>query len=254
MPKKREETDERFGFTDGITDAAGKPYAYDLRERLFVYHYLSDPRHIASTAAEKAGYSATTNDGLRVRASILLKRESIKAAINAAFESLALPKMEIIYRLGRIAAGSIEDVLNEDNELDLDQARERGTAFLLKRIKRTRDVIEIKSVKTGIDAEGEDVDLEKIIVKEKVEFEIHDPLRALELLGKNGRLFVENIQKLDRHGDPTDAEDPATVIFYLPDNGRGDGDGRPAEPAKPTKAARTRKKPATARRTRKPAK
>lgn len=223
MASTIDEQTEKTTFTDGVTGPDGKPYRYTPREKKFVFEYLTDPKHIAWRAAERAGYGGKPAT-LRVVASALMKKPHITAAINAAFESLTMPRFEILYRLGRVAAGSIADVLNEDNELDLDLAKEQGTDFLIKKIQRERRVIEVK---TESDMSGDGETLERSIISETVKFEIHDPLRALELLGKHSRLFVENVQKLNRNGEPADDDSEPKVILFLPDNGRDPGQ-RPA--------------------------
>lgn len=234
-------------FTEDVRDPDGEKYKFSPAERQFIEHYLTDPKHNATAAAIAAGYKADNPGAIRAQASKLMARPKIRAAINQAFESLALPKMEIIYRLGRIAAGSVTDVMNEDNELDLDGARERGTDWLIRKIERRRKILEIKA--TDIDApadDGETLALEKHIIEETVKFEIHDPLKALELLGKHGKLFVERKELTGKDGKDLVSDQPQ-VVFYIPDNGRGDSDGVPAALADlPSADARTVQGPGNA--------
>jgi hypothetical protein len=221
-------------FCDGIRDPAGKLYHYTHREKLFVFHYLTDDRHVAVNAVREAGYGCTTYGSTRQMASEILRRPKIQAAINKAFESLVMPKMELLHRLSKVAGGSVEDVLNENDEFDMAYARKAGTAFLLKKVKIERDVVEVKSETVGVlpgdEGEGEPEIFERSIIKEKVTFEIHDPLRAIEMLGKHARLFNENIQHLNRDGEP--ADQPAAVVIHLPDNGRGDATLSKKKPAR----------------------
>lgn len=202
-------------FTDDVRDAGGELYRYTAKEKKFIFEYLTDPRHVGSAAAKSAGYDAKSDAVYRVIASQLLRKENIRAALNLAFESLTMPKMETLFRLGRIAAGDLDDLLDDNGDFNIDLARERGTTFLLKKIEIDRDVIEVK--------EGGE-DLERSIIKEKVKVTIHDPLKALELLGKHGKLFVERIEATGRDGSPLLPDGGAKVVFYIPDNGRGDGD------------------------------
>jgi phage terminase small subunit len=223
-----------YSFTANVVDpATGDPYEYTAKEILFITEYMSDDRHVATSAAEKAGYKSKSAGGMRVIASEVMARPRVRAAINQAFEALAMPKMEILFRLARIAGGSITDVLNDDNELDLDRAKAIGTDVLIKKIERRRDVVEVKATETTGGQDGESERLERMIIKETVKFEIHDPLRALDMLGKNARLFVDQLQTLGKDGKPADPNGPAPqVVLYLPDN------GRQAEPAA-NKAERT---------------
>jgi hypothetical protein len=230
-----------FCFTDDLLDPAGEPYKFSRLETKFISEYLNDPRHVGSHAAKAAGFDAKSDAAFRVIASQLLRKPSVLAAINRAFESLTMPKYETLYRVAKIAAGDLDDLLNDDGEFDIDLARERNMTFLLKKIEIDRDVIEVKTS----DQIGTDETLERSIVKEKIKIQIHDPLRALELLGKHGKLWVERIEATGKDGQPLIPEDGPQVVFYIPDNGRGDSDGH-AQTQKQT----TRTTPAKASRTR----
>lgn len=209
---------QKLLFTDQIRDRKGKLFRYTFKEAQFVFHYLTDGKHIGSRSAKLAGYEANTDLAFRVIASNLLKKPHIIAAINKAFESLTMPKMEVLFRLGRIAAGSIEDLLNEDNELDLEKARENESIGLLRKVEIKRTRREIKRTAIDTPDDGEPEILESSIIDETIKFEIHDPLRALELLGKNGKLFVEKFEHTGKDG--RELPEPAKVVVYLPDNGR----------------------------------
>lgn len=235
MPKKRTQAAETpaAAYTDDVRDDKGELYEFTGLERLFVANYLNDPKHSATAAVKAAGYDCSTDESARALASKIMQKPRIKAAINKAFESLTMPKHEVLFRLGRLAAGSIVDVLSDDNELDLDLARDRGSDYLIRKIKRKRKVLEIKA--TDIDAPADDggtMALEKMIVEETVEFEIHDQMKALELLGKSYGAVIERSELTGKDGKPLiPDEGKAQVIFYLPDNGRGDADAEPGPPA-----------------------
>lgn len=212
-------------YTEDVRNEKGEPYEYTAKEKKFIAAYLNDPKHNATNAAASAGYKSDVPGTIRAQASRMMARPHIRAAINQAFESLAMPKMEIIHRLARIAAGSIADVMNDDNELDLDLARDNGTDWLIRKIERRRDIVEVKT--EDLDTPDGEVRLERSIVRETVKFEIHDPLRALELLGKSSRLFIERVEATGKGGAALIPDGPK-VVFYLPDNGRGDADGETA--------------------------
>jgi phage terminase small subunit len=240
--------DEMFSYADGVLDADGNAYEYSNKEKLFIAEYLNDPRHVATNAAIAAGYAAgSSNASARVVASHLMAKPKIRAAIDRAFETLAMPKFEILYRLGRIAAGSIVDVLDENGELDLELAKDRGTDVLIKKIERRRDVIETKS-ETVDTPDGGEV-FERNVIRETVKFEIHDPLRALELIGKNAKLFVDRVEATGKDGQPL--QSAASVVLYIPDNGRDPnagpgvaGSGETVPPAnRITKTVKAKPKP-----------
>lgn len=232
-----------LSFTDDVLDSAGEPYAFTRLEAKFITEYLNDPRHNASAAAKAAGYDAKSDAVFRVIASQVMRKPHVLAAINRAFESLTMPKYETLFRIGKIASGDLDDLLDVDGEFDIQLARERGTTFLLKKIEIDRDVIEVKATSVQDGPDGGEV-IERSIVKEKIKIQIHDPLRALELLGKHGKLFVDRIEATGKDGQPLNPDDGPQVVFYIPDNGRGDSDGDPAV------ASRTQTKKQTTRRPR----
>lgn len=249
MAKTKDEKTETLDFTSGIKKPGGGNYTYTGKERMFVYHYMTDPRHVATDACRNAGYNATTSGSFRVIASNLLKKPHIIAAVNAGFESLAMPKFEVLYRLGFIAAGSVEDLLNDDDEFDMSLARKNGTAGLIRKvkIKRTRRVVEQIVPDEMFETEDPRVKLlagdgerreqiESSVIFEEITYEIHDPLRALELIGKHGKLFVDKFEHTGADGKDL-PEAPATVAIFLPDNGRDDVT-LPAQPARATRATK----------------
>jgi hypothetical protein len=228
--EKKDDRTAALDFTAGLRDETGKLYKFTVKESAFVHAYLTDAKFVATTAAKMAGFDAKTDLAFRVIACQLMKKPHIIAAINAAFEALAMPKFEVIYRLGDVARGSIEDVINEKGQLDIEAARGRGTLGLIKKvkIKRTSKVVESVAEAFGLSDPRGDIDadetretLETHILFEEISFEIHDPLRAMELLGKHGKLFTEKIEQTGADGKPLIPES-AHVAIYLPDNQRGD--------------------------------
>jgi phage terminase small subunit len=245
LPKPPTPAEPRvYSFTAHVIDPeTGKPYQYTAKEIEFINAYMTDPRHIATDAAKAAGFQSKSAGGMRVIASVVMARTRVRSAINQAFEALAMPKMEILFRLARIAGGSVADILDENNELDLDLAKERGTDMLIRKIERRRDVVEVKATTAAIpggpDNEPETELIERSIIKETVKFEIHDPLRALDMLGRNAKLFVDRHEHTGKDGKPIDINGPAPqVVLYLPDNGRqASADGDP--PHKTSKVIKT---------------
>lgn len=237
-------TDQKYqtlGFCDGLRDAAGKLYKFTPKEKLFVQHYLTGNFN-GTAAARSAGYQCKRDKTFRQLACNILRKDHIKAAIGQAFEALTMSKFEMLYRVGRIAAGDLADVLNDNDDFDLAAARAAGTTYLLKKvkIKRTRREITTQSVNA---VPGSDPDiLESSLIDEEIQFEIHDPLRALDMIGKAGGVWVDRFEATGKDGKPLIPENPQSVVIYLPDNGRGDSDADIAR----AKAARTK---GTARKT-----
>lgn len=227
MPTDRQDSKtESFHFTDGIKNPdTGRAYKFTFKEKLFVFDYLENG-FIASSAAKAAGYNCTSEGSFRSIATAVMKKPHIKAAINAAFEALAMPKFEVIFRLGRIAAGDLTDVLTPTGEFDMEAARESGMSFLLKKvtIKRTRREVTRTEIDLPDDfAAGKPEYTESSILDEHITFEIHDPLKALELIGKHQNLFApDRLEITGKDGAKLISDNPASVVVYLPDNGRGD--------------------------------
>jgi phage terminase small subunit len=239
MPESKKDLFDRIGrYTDRVPNPTkpGKFYKYTPKEIGFVNAYLGEAKFVQSQAAKLAGYDAQTDTVFRNIGCNLMKKPHIRAAIDAAMAAMTMPKHEILYRLGRIAAGSLEDVMNDDNELDLEMARKNNTAHLLKKIKITRSKRDVKRVEIDAPDDAEPEYIESDILDETIHFEIHDPLKALELLGKANAMFIDRAEHTGKDGVPLNQ--PPEVVIYLPDNGRGDA-GKPAKPARKARAART---------------
>lgn len=215
---------QRESFTDKVPnpDKPGNIYKYSAKEKLFVFHYLTDAEFNGSAAAKLAKYKAGSDLSFRVIASNLLKKPKIKAAINVTFEALTMPKFEVLYRIGRIAAGDLNDLLDDAGNFSIEAARERGTTHLLKKVSITRSRREVKrtEVDTPDDAPAEFI--ESSIIDETIKFEIDDRLKALELLGKHSGVFPDSRISVRTGSGSAEVDEPANVVIFIPDNGRGD--------------------------------
>lgn len=131
----------------------------------------------ASEAARRAGYQGKAN----VVGSQLLANISIREEIDARLEQAKMGADEVLARLTDFARADFSDFLDIHpgyTTLDLDKAREAGKLHLLKKYKVTKNGTEI---------------------------ELHDPMRALELLGKHHRLLTDRVEvdwrlKLEQSG------------------------------------------------------
>ena len=146
------------------------------RRRLFVAHYLGKANGNATEAARLSGYRQPHMAGPR-----LMEKDGIRAAIEAHLSGPALAADEVLARLSDMASASLDDFLEIDDDggfkVDLAKAKRRGKLHTLKRLKQTKD--------------GE------------IDIQIHDPLAALEKLGRYHRLF---------DGPPTKGDDAADLI------------------------------------------
>lgn len=148
------------------------------KQQAFVDAYLGEARFNATKAALLAGYST------RSAASIgdeNLEKPEIKAALKAHFDKLAMPKEEVLGRLADIARGDVNLVLDVNGEPSIRVARENGATHLIKSY--TETVTEGESFST---------------TRRKIE--LHDPQRALELIGRHHALFTDKIAPVDPTG------------------------------------------------------
>lgn len=135
--------------------------ALNDRQRLFLAAYLADPN--ATEAARKAGYKQPHSTGPR-----MLKNPEVRAAIDARIGRAALKAERVLGLLAELAAGSIEPLLRFDGDgkwtVDLAQAKRLGALRLVRRIRPTPHGLAV---------------------------EIHDPIRALELIGRHLGLWKD---------------------------------------------------------------
>lgn len=137
----------------------------------FIEHYFRTWN--GAEAARLAGYA---ENSARQQASDLLTNPYIQAAVTERLAELKMSADEVLVRLAEHARGSIVDVLDDTDEINLDEARQRQRAHLIKKLRVTRHV----------DSEG------GVTVRKEVE--LYDAQAALGLIGKHLRLFVERVE------------------------------------------------------------
>lgn len=149
--------------------------ALNSKQQLFLNEYLKTFN--ATKAAKAAGYSQDTaySQGHR-----LLKNDEIAEAIRARLDEAAMTANEVLYHLSEIGRGDFDDVTDNNGNLDMDKARELGKTRLIKKV-RQRTV-------TTADKDGAGSDITE------TEVEIHDRVRALELIGKYHKLFTDKTE------------------------------------------------------------
>lgn len=143
----------------------------DKRE-MFVNEYLKCFN--ATKAAKAAGYSEHTAG---VQGHELLKIPEIASRVRARLNQSAMEADEVLYHLASIARGDVSEVVDDSGNPDVKIAKTNGATLLIKRIK-TRTI-------TTADKDGAGSD----IVENEIE--LHDRLRALELIGKHHKLFTD---------------------------------------------------------------
>jgi phage terminase small subunit len=136
----------------------------NYRQQLFVGYYTGDCQGNATAAAWKAGYSDPEN-----AASRLMRTVEIAEAIQARAEAVTLTQDEVLAHIGAVAEGDLGDFLavGADGLPDLD---EQGRPRIdLKRAAAAGKLGLVKRVSAN---------------KHGVVVELHDRMKALELLGR----------------------------------------------------------------------
>lgn len=146
------------------------------KQKAFIEFYLQEWN--ATQAALKAGYSE------RSAASIgnenLLKPE-IDHEIQRRLSEMSMSADEVILAIGEIGRASIEDFIDIDDEtgrlknINFGKAKKAGKLHLIKSITPTANGLKI---------------------------ELHDRMRALELIGKHHKLFVDRAEISGDDGQP----------------------------------------------------
>ena len=155
------------------------------RQRLFPFEYVIDFN--ATKAAERCGYSKKT---ARQQGARLLSKVAIKKAIEKLIEKRAdkaiMDREEILRELSLIGRSDLKDYFEilEGGEIAAKPFAQmpRGTSRALKSIKETRTIRE--------SADGK----ETSVVVDKIEFELHPKIQALEKLGQHLGLFPTKVE------------------------------------------------------------
>lgn len=126
------------------------------KRRVFIEEYLQCWN--GAEAARRAGYKFPTR-----RASVLLMNSDIQKYIEKRISEIAMSADEVLLRLGEQGRGDISEFVKSGGAIDWEKVKEKG--YLIKRIAHHAG--------------------------KSSTIELYDGQRALELLGKHHRLFVE---------------------------------------------------------------
>jgi phage terminase small subunit len=134
------------------------------KQRAFIEHYLQCWN--AAEAARRAGYSARIANRIGYEN---LRKPAIREEVEARLGKHAMEADEVLKRLAELARSSLGDFISVTGpsnwEVDLHRAEQAKKLGLIRRL--------------WVDKEGQ------------VRIELHDPLRALEMLGKALDVFSE---------------------------------------------------------------
>ena len=177
------------------------------KQRKFLNEYLIDFN--ATQAAKRAGYAGDDNT-LSTIGHKLLRNAEISAAIKKHMEESAMAATEALARLAKFARGSMADFIRIDEagnaSIDLKMAENFGVLDLVKKLKLRERVVEAGQEETTIDR--------------TIEIELHDSLRALELICRALGLFKPDVQIQNNLNMPIVVMNPDAMVDLM---GRIDG-------------------------------
>ena len=158
------------------------PEYFNMTEKqwAFVFNYLET--FDSKKAVVAAGYNVFKPRNITVQASALMNHPKIQFWISKFVEFRSLSADQVLARLADIATGSLADFIDVFAEtgqimFNLRKAEAAGKLHLVKRL---------RYIKSGPGKGG-------------VEIELHDPLRALELIGKHLGMFQDVSVKVDQY-------------------------------------------------------
>lgn len=157
------------------------------KQEKFVIEYLKCFN--ATQAAKKSGYSEKTAYSQGGR---LLKDVEIAARVREYFDNAAMTANEALYHIAEIARGDVDDLVDSAGNPDIQAARAAVKTGLIKKI-RSRTI-------TSTDNGGNGSDIHE------TEIELHDRLKALELIGKHHKLFTDKTEVTGAENKPIQIE------------------------------------------------
>lgn len=170
------------------------------REEAFCREYVIDWNK--TRAAKDVGYSKNTAKSIGYEN---LTKPHIQARIQELLKEKVMDRDEVLARLADHARATHYPFIRIDADgfiyFDFSDDEAKKHLHLIKKIKTKRN--------RQIFGKG---DLAQEWEGEWVEVELHDPQRALELIGKHHNLFVDR----DKEGNPIQP----VVNVYMPQNGR----------------------------------
>jgi len=149
------------------------------KQSAFIEEYFIDFN--ATRAAERAGYRGDDNT-LAVTGSRLLRINKVAERIKVRLQESAMSADEVLARLAEQARGEVGAYIQSDGTCDFESIIADDKAHLLKKVLKT----------TRLTKAGDE------IISVKVE--MYDAQRALELIGKYHKLFVDRTEHTGKDG------------------------------------------------------
>lgn len=168
------------------------------KQQKFINEYFACGMN-ATEAAKRAGYSEHTAYAIGWEN---LRKPEIKEVIEQRFKDMLPSSDEVLARLADHARGDIGELWDEaTGQIDWEKARENGKTALIKRIKHKTIIT------TDKDGEGTTITED--------ELELHDPQKALQLIGKHHKLFVDRTEITGKDGQPIEVK---SYTNFTPDD------------------------------------
>lgn len=164
------------------------------KHKQFINEYL---KRWNATEAYMAAYPKANRASAGVLGSSLLANSDIRAAIDERMMEMAMGTDEILARLSDYARGSYRPFVKIEKGsvyFDLTNPAAIDHLHLIRKITKIR----VKTASQG-ETKGK---TEKPVKEQWYEVELHDPIRALELLGKAHKLFVYRHELTGKDGTP----------------------------------------------------
>jgi len=136
-----------------------------VKQKAFVSHYIETLN--ATEAARRAGYRGSDNV-LSVTGYDNLRKPKIREAIDQVLEERLMSPLEVLTRLSQIVEGDIGSLMTDGPPYHLDMRKIKANGHLVSSLKR--------------DLTG------------RVNVQMHNKLRAIELMGKYHDLFSEKVK------------------------------------------------------------
>lgn len=183
--------------------------ALNEKQLRFVEEYLVDLN--ATQAAMRAGYSAKTanEQGSQLLAKLSIQEE-IQKRVKERSERTGITSDMVVNELALIAFSDLKDFIQIDKEGAIKMRHFKklpaGATRLLKKLKEKSVVLGDASVD-----EGDDTAKQKQLIKVSKEIELHDKLKALELLGRHLGMFDKKLSE-GGNGGEGDPNKPDPVL------------------------------------------
>ena len=171
------------------TDPLDQIYQLTIRESAFIQRYLAC--QVGALAAVQAGFSPRS---AQQRATELLKKDHIQAALRARRQSLAIESgvtaQDVLNELKKVAFANMDDYMSVDDE---------GAPYLDLSTLTRDQAAAISEANTERYVEGKGKDAMPV---KKAKVKLHDKISALVNLGKHLGLFADRQEHTGAGGGP----------------------------------------------------